>query len=551
MKTIISLISVLLLSCPLFGQNSKSETILRGMKAELERNEQQLLLPGSLRPYFISYTTDIYRTFSTIGSLGAILNSRVSNEEGKAAVSVNVGSYESNNDVNYACNIAQLPMSGTGDYNNVRRSFWQGTDIMYKYALQSKSQKDAYLQSTPPREEEKMLSDQRRVEPVSRTIAPTADVALDEEKIKSMVRELSAIFKGYKNIYNSAVSLSGSVSTVYKTTTEGVELVMPQNITLLLVMGYALTDDGCRIYDTYSIACPTINDLPTMEDMKKGVTQFADGLMALSKAPVMSDYYKGPVMFEDGACSGLFTSNLVKAGVLIATRYPVGTTNGASLLYNRLNSQLIDKRFSVVNYSDLATYNGQPLHGAYEIDAEGVVPSKEQVLIDKGVFKSMLNGSIPALGAPNSTGSSRFGVRGGGLYTTAPGTIHIKSEGGVKRDKMKQTLLKQAKSAGYNHAYIIRSIAGNASRIYKVDVKTGAEELVRFAEIPKLTLSRLEKVVAVSNTEKVSSFMAMNQVLSSLIYPSAILLNDIELNKLYEKKAPDYVVPFPLQRENL
>lgn len=51
---------------------------------------------------------------------------------------------------------------------------------------------------------------------------------------------------------------------------------------------------------------------------------------------------------------------------------------------------------------------GTPLYGYYEIDGDGVTPEAEMTLVEKGVFKRMLNGRFPTLKAPVSTGSARF-----------------------------------------------------------------------------------------------------------------------------------------------
>ena len=41
------------------------------------------------------------------------------------------------------------------------------------------------------------------------------------------------------------------------------------------------------------------------------------------------------------------------------------------------------------NYTSLDKYDGTPLLGAYEIDAEGVIPEKEMTLVDKGILRQM------------------------------------------------------------------------------------------------------------------------------------------------------------------
>ena len=209
----------------------------------------------------------------------------------------------------------------------------------------------------------------------------------------------------------------------------------------------------------------------------------------------------------------------------------------------------MDNRLTVKNYSTLDKYNGVPLLGAYEIDAEGVVPAKEMTLVDKGILRQMLNGRIPSLKTPHSTGSSRFVMTGQDIvYVTAPGTIHIEVDKGTKQDKMKKALIKAAKDEGLDYAYIVRSMAGTASRIYKVDVKDGSETQVRFGDVSAINLSKIKRVLDISSKENVSNYILNRQVLSSLIYPASILIEDVEINKSEPKKEKEPVLKFPLQR---
>ncbi len=53
-------------------------------------------------------------------------------------------------------------------------------------------------------------------------------------------------------------------------------------------------------------------------------------------------------------------------------------------------------------------------------------------------------------------------------------------------NKMKQVFLREAKAQGLTTAYIVREPAGFSSCLYKVDVKTGAEQMVLVQDIPQL-----------------------------------------------------------------
>ena len=108
-------------------------------------------------------------------------------------------------------------------------------------------------------------------------------------------------------------------------------------------------------------------------------------------------------------------------------------------------------------------------------------------------------------------------------------------------------IIKAAKEEGLKYAYIVRSLAGKASRIYRVDLD-GKETQVRFGDVSGLTLINLKRMLNISSKENVSNYILNGQLLSSLIYPSSILVENIEINKSDVKKDKEQVLTFPLQR---
>lgn len=551
MKYILSLLLFFLLVGPLAAQNDQDQVIFKAMQDEMQRSKDQLMLPGMEKPYYLSYTLGRSRQFEVVASLGGITNYYESPWMATGGVQLFLGSYDHNNDINYSPASVQAGMPEMVDYDVIRRNYWLGTDAMYKWSLQAAAMKDAYLKANPKTAEEAAVKDQQKVDAVTRINEPKNVYTVDRSALEKIVEELSLIFKDYKDIYNSSVAITGQEMEVYKATTDGVVLKEPLRYASLVASGYVMTEDGVRIDDAYSVLVARPDDLPSLENLKKGVKAFAENLIKLKNAPAITEYYAGPVLFEDGASSSVLTSNLLKKGALFAYRKPdTDRAPSVKTLDGRLGMKIIDTRLTIKNYSSLEKYNGVPLLGAYEIDAEGIVPEKEMVLVENGIFKSMLNGCIPTLNAPKSTGSSRFLLSSrNGMVATAPGTIHIKVDKGTKPEKMKNALIKAAKEEGLKYAYIVRSLAGKASRIYRVDLKDGSETQVRFGDVSGLTLANLKRMLNISSKENVSNYILNGQLLSSLIYPSSILVENIEINKSEVKKDKEQVLTFPLQRQ--
>lgn len=550
MKYTLLFILCLLFLLPADAQVESDKVVFQAMQDEIQRNKEQLALPGMQSPFFISYGFGRYRQFEIVGVLGGITNSYVGPWSSVGSVQVLLGNYQHNSDASYVGQMAKAPMPDEIDYDVIRRGFWQGSDMMYKWSLQNAAAKEAFLKANPLTPEEAVLADQEKVEPVTKMIEAKEKYVVDQKALEALVSEVSAVFKNYKEIYNSMVVATGFGMDTYRQTTDGVSVKQPLNYVNFFAQAYVMTKDGVKINDSFSVLADRPEALPSAEELKKKAVDFAEHLMQLRDAEPVEEFYSGPVLFEGGACSSIFTGNLLNKAGLFASRKPAGNQNqGYKTLDDRIGRKIIDSRLTVKNYSTLEKYNGTPLLGAYQIDAEGVVPAKEMTLVDKGILKGMLNGSVPSLKTPHSTGSSRFMLTNDNLYyTTAPGTIHIQVEKGLKADKMKKALLKAAKEEGLDYAYIVRKIAGNASLIYRVNVKDGAEKLVRFADISPIGLSKIKRILEISAEENVSNYVLNSQVLSSLIYPSSILLEDVEIGKRQVKGEKAPVVTYPLQR---
>ena len=213
-----------------------------------------------------------------------------------------------------------------------------------------------------------------------------------------------------------------------------------------------------------------------------------------------------------------------------------------------LCKKILDPRIDIVNYSSLPEYKGTKLMGAYSIDADGIKPEAEISLVEKGVLKQILNRATPTEHAMHSTGSARFTNNPRNvLPTTSVGTFHVKATGTIDADKMTKELIKLGKKKKLEYVYKITSPAGAESlQLYQINVKTGEEKPARITQAILPTLSQLEKIAAISSKENV--YNLSKSVNTSVICPSAIILDDIELstNTPRSEKAP--AIPYPLQR---
>lgn len=540
---------VALTNISVYAQKVNHSVIFRAMEDELLRNKEELKLSGYESPFFLSYTLKATSSYEIAATLGAITNSVSQLDNVIGSVRLMIGNYHRTNDFSYDGGLgirALLPLDG--DYDEIRRNFWLATDKAYKIALQQYASKKAYLQSKPKSMEEEAMDDFSKQSVGKEVVVEEMKQKLDQQLYENRLKKLSAIFKRYPQLQSSMVILSGVSSYVYKVSSEGLKMRIPIGQSTIAVSASVLSSDGERISDNWTYTVSSINDFPSEVELEKQITEFADNLISLSQAPPMEEYYAGPILFENSACVSIFMDNLLRSGQLLAWRKPEGKPDRLTL-DGRIDRKILDSRLSVKNYSTLKMYNEVPLLGYYEVDAEGIVPPKELSLIEDGILKRQLNGRIPTLKAPLSTGSSRFSLAASQVYfATAPGTLHIVGEEGFKMEKMKKALIKAAVEENLKYAYIVRKIAGKATLMYRVDVKTGEEVQVRAGDFIGINLMKLKRLRELSAKEQVVNYLLGGQCPSSIICPQAILLEDIEVNVPKVQKERKNVLTFPLER---
>lgn len=530
------------------AQTQEDVTIFTAMGDEQARTKEQLTLPMMSKPFYVSYALLLSRQFSVEATLGSVLNSVNLPLHLMGTSQVLIGDYNRTSDLRHVGQFLRVDVGGEIDYNAIRLGFWLASDQGYKVALQEYSAKKAYLEANPY-ELPDNLPDLLPTPSVEKLIQGKQPYISGISGVEAKARELSAVFKDYKEIVASKVSLQGSEMTFYKLTTEQVALKQPLNFVELYVEGTVVTKNGEYIRDSYVLLAPSLEALPSQEHLKQVVAGFARRLIDLKNAEVFSEEYNGPVLFENEAVRQVLTDNLLgNNGGLCTYRMPLGVKETTTSFEDKIGKKLLDPRLSVVNYSFMTEYMNIPLLGSYEVNAEGVVPEKEMILVEKGVLKKVLNGQIPTSKVRYSTGSSRFiPTRNDVIYVTAPGTLHIKADGGLKPETMKKALLKAAKEAKSDYAYIVRRLAGNASLLYKVDVKTGEETQVRFGKVAPVNMSKLKNIREICNQEKVHNLLLDKGALVSMIYPSSILLNNMDISVMDVPKRKLPALKNPLQ----
>jgi hypothetical protein len=125
-----------------------------------------------------------------------------------------------------------------------------------------------------------------------------------------------------------------------------------------------------------------------------------------------------------------------------------------------------------------------------------------------------------------------------------PGVIDVDYKAAVSKEELKKKLIETAKAEGLNYALIVRSMTPNQSElklVYRVDINTGEEKLIRSAGFKGLTLNDLRKIAGASDQKMVLNTAAgedlahkydyANGCPATFITPDAFLFKEIEVNK--------------------
>ena len=495
--------------------------IFSAMEDEMKRTKQQLAYRGYPHPIFANYTIGRSSQAYISASLGGIVAQQQFPTSTMGSVNVSVGDSAHISDMQ-AGQAMNIVCAGDVDYNNIRRELWKASDNMYKYSLNAIAYKQNYLNNNPVPEEEKDIKDMLFF-PASEHIDETRTGSIPMTKLEDAARRVSAIFNRYPKIYNSNVVVICKNNTLYRLTSEGIRRKTGNGFADFYVTANIRSDEGTVLSDRFSHIVCSADELDEGE-LDKAVTAFADRLVALSHAQPVNDYYVGLVMYEGDVVPSSIQNNLFS--YFMARRSVKDNSSISSMLFGK---RILDPKISVTQLTDLPSYNGIRLLGNYQYDANGIAPAKQLTIIQNGVLKTLLCGRYPALNATTTTGNDRFmaDITQQAASNTMPATIHMTATGGKPMAKLKDLLRKEAKAQGLSFAYIVRQPAGMSPCLYRVDVKTGEEQMILTTNIPTPKKSDYMHIVGSSTEENVFNSLS-GTIGTSVIAPKAIIVESIE-----------------------
>lgn len=501
------------------AQNAPSNTsgtfLMDTMDAELHRAMSSLGKAAGKNgeqpaPYFLSYSVSDNTSWSLAAQYGSLISDADIRHNRTADVQVRIGSPAQDNTHgdhrNSALTTIGLPL--TNDRAAIARSLWYATNRGYGRAL------DGYLKVKTEQQvrakEEDTSNDFSVEKPVISDIAPDPTLTVDREKWATRLRELSAMFRAYRNIYYSVIGLTTSDETDYFLSSEGTKVTTPYHRARIVVVARARAEDGMDLFRVETFEADTLNALPPQAEIAAKITAMAKNLEALRIAPI-TEPYNGPAILS-GRASAVFFHEVL--GHRLEGQRQRGDEEGQTFT-KMLGKNILPSFMSVKDDPTLATFNNIPLNGTYRFDDEGQ-PARRVDLITNGTLKTFLMSRIPIASFSNSNGHGR--AQSGRMPNGRQGNLIVTSTKTVSDAELRKMLIDEAKKQGKSYGLYFEDISSGFAVttrrspqafqviplvVYRVYVDGRPDELVRGVSIVGTPLTALNRIIATGNHQDV------------------------------------------------
>jgi TldD protein len=556
------------------GDNDQT---LRALRDEMERSRTRLALPGVDKPFYVEYRLLDLDVRTVTASFGSLLASST-NRNRQMIVDVRVGNYhlDSSNFISEDGFQGFLGRSGQvgidRDYHSLRQDLWLATDQAYKEAVTQMSLKQAFLRSlTKPPE----IDDFAQAQPVVKVearVEPDWTTRNWEEE----ARAASAVLKNFPQLYGTRVTYSLIYATTYLMTSEGTIMRTSRHFAGIEAGMDTAADDGMPLSNYYAVYTPDPAGLPDPAAVSKALTQAATELVAERDGPPVPDY-TGPVLFDAPAAASTLAQ--VLAPSLSGARPPLAMTNefdellerygGRSEWTGRIGTRVLPTTVTLIDDPTVREFQGQPLLGSYELDAEGVRAERVSI-VENGILKNLLMSRRPGPDFYISNGHARSAM----LSDPQPlnSNLFFQSSAALDAAALRKKFLDACRDDGHDWCLEVKRMAnpalsalqqedfsdfvgemagglGSGERmpllVDRVYVADGREEPVRGGFIVGLTLRSLRNMLAIGNDLTVYTYMqnpigglagtalgsfgsAQDGIPSSFIAPSFVL-DDVEI----------------------
>ncbi|QHN05575.1 peptidase U62 [Granulicella sp. WH15] len=528
-------------------ESGKADAVLIGaMELELARamtslgsDAAQKGTQPTPKPYFISYAVSDAESVAISAQFGAITGSNQSRRR-NADVQVRLGSAAEDNTHGDHRNSAltTMPLPLVDDREAIARSLWFATNRGYGRAL------DGFLKVKTEQQvrarEEDASNDFSVEKPASEMLAPAPKLTIDQEAWEKRLREISAIFKGFPDIFFNNVSLQASNETDYFVSSEGAKVATPNHVARLVVVGRTRAADGMDLFRVETFEADELGHLPDQKTLLEKTTAMAKNLEELRAAPI-TEPFDGPAILS-GRASAVFFHEVL--GHRLEGQRQRGDDEGQTFT-KLLNKPILPTFLSVADDPTVAKFNGVPLSGHYSYDDEGQ-PARRVELIKDGVLDTFLMSRQPIASFQNSNGHGR--AESGHMPTGRQGNLIVTSTKSVSDAELRTMLKAEAKRQGKPYGLYFEDISSGFAVttrrspqafqviplvVYRVFVDGRPDELVRGVSIVGTPQAALNRILATNDKQDIFNGICgaeSGSIPVSAVAP-AMLVSEIETQR--------------------
>ena len=536
------------------------DATLEAMRAELSRSMARLRLPGYEPPYFIGYQVKDVETREIAGRYGAVFEDATRRER-RLFADVRVGGYDldASGGEEGPIFMAGEPSSYyvprdapvDGDPLALRNALWLATDDRYKDALSSyfrRKSRDVNRTDEPGR----APSFSRETPSVH--VDPPRPLRFDAARWRAAAQDATAAFREHPAIFDAQLKVTAEHTVRWLATSEGTALVTEQTLYGVHLQAVTRAPDGQLLEDGRDWYASEEARLPSPDALRAAARAVAAELDALRAAPVI-DPYTGPAILEPEAAGVLFHEAVGHR--LEGER--VDDDKEGQTFKGQIGRPVLPPFLSVIDDPTLPEAAGVALNGTYAFDEQGV-PAERTVLVRAGRLERYLLSRKPVQPFDRSNGHGRS--QGGRAPIARMANLLVESSRQVSRDVLKRMLMEEARRQGKPYGLVLRDITGGDTNtmstgyqafkgtprlVYRVDARTGKEELVRGVELVGTPLTTVNRVLATSDVAGAFNGYCgaeSGYVPVSTVAPD-VLVSEIELQRVGRAKERAPILPAP------
>jgi predicted Zn-dependent protease len=505
------------------------------------------------KPYFLSYEVADATSLEISAQYGAITGSNQSHRR-TADIEVRLGSPAEDNTHgdhrNSALTTMALPLSD--DRAALARSLWYATDRGYARAL------DSFLKVKTEQQvrakEEDSSADFSAEKPAHDLLPPAPALVVNNSAWEDRLREISALFKQYPDIFYNNVDMQASTETDYFVSSEGSRIATPSHVARLVVVARTRATDGMDLFRVETFEADAAGNLPDQKTLLAKTVAMAKNLEELRNAPI-TEPFNGPAILS-GRASAVFFHEVL--GHRLEGQRQRGDEEGQTFT-KLLGKPILPDFLSVSDDPTLTNFNGTPLSGHYSFDDEGQ-PARRVDLIKDGVLETFLMSRQPIASFSTSNGHGRSET--GHMPTGRQGNLIVTSSKSVTDAELRAMLIAEAKKQNKPYGLYFEDISSGFAVttrrspqafqviplvVYRVFVDGRPDQLVRGVSIVGTPQAALNRIVATDNKQDIFNGICgaeSGSIPVSAVAP-AMLVSEIETQRQSQGTARPPIIPPP------